>query len=95
MYNIYMNCTQIIDPTNGNKYSIFEKNGKQLLKKYIVYFQNNGGAFFKKLAKKAKKKAKKKARKKSKKSNKKKISKKSEKSIKKGKKNRRASTKSN
>ena len=39
-----MNFTKIINPINGKKYSIFEKKGRQLLKKYIVYFQNNGGS---------------------------------------------------
>ena len=44
----------IIDPQNGNTYSIFSQNGKNLLKKYVNVYQTGGaeGVFSKKIEKK-------------------------------------------
>ena len=37
-----MNYSEIVDPSNNNKYSIFSKQGKHLLRKYIKTYKLGG-----------------------------------------------------
>ena len=37
-----MNYSEIVDPSNNNKYSIFSKQGKHLLRKYIKAYKSGG-----------------------------------------------------
>ncbi len=39
-----MNFTQIINPTNKKRYSIFNKDGKRLLKNYIRRYKLGGNS---------------------------------------------------